>query len=166
MSKLQHIRFAKELNALFIEDDQSAREATYLLLCDFFNEVIIAEDGFDGLQKFKDYDFDVIITDIIMPNMDGIEMIQKIREIDKDIPIIVQSAYSNTEYLLDTIRLGVDGYILKPINLDQAIMIIEKVSEKVYLKKENERYIAMLEEYKEAAESALSKEIERIANKK
>ena len=162
MDHMKMLRFSKNLNVLYVEDHEDCRTSTYLLLEDFFNEVIVAEDGLDGLEKMKNFDFDLIITDIMMPNMNGIEMIKEIKKIDTQIPIIILSAYSDTDFFVETIKLGIDGYILKPMNLAQSVDILSKVAYNIYLRRENIKYIKMLEEYRDAADIMMDKQLESI----
>ena len=143
MDKL--IKFAQNLRVLYVEDNKEARESTLGLLTNIFNNITTAVNGEDGLEKFKEGDFELILTDINMPKMNGMEMIEKIRETDKDIPVLVISAYNESGYFIETIRLGVEGYLLKPIDLDQFLDMIRKAVEKIYLKKELEVYQNSLE---------------------
>jgi putative two-component system response regulator len=135
-------KFSKDLKILYVEDNQEAREQTLKMLKNLFNNVVIGVDGLDGLQKFKENssDLDLVITDINMPNMNGIEMLENIRKIDDHIPCIIISAHNETNFFLNTISLGVDGYVLKPVNLQLFINTISKVLEKVKLKKENIKF--------------------------
>ncbi len=143
MDKL--IKFAQNLRVLYVEDNKEARESTLGLLTNIFNNITTAVNGEDGLEKFKEGGFELILTDINMPKMNGMEMIEKIRETDKDIPVLVISAYNESGYFIETIRLGVEGYLLKPIDLDQFLDMIRKAVEKIYLKKELEVYQNSLE---------------------
>ena len=111
----------KELRVLYVEDDENLRLETIKIIERIFANVDVASDGLDGYQSFRTMKYDLVITDIEMPNLNGIEMSKKIREINKDIPIVVVSAYSNTEYFIDSIALGIDYYILKPIKMPHLI---------------------------------------------
>ena len=143
MKKL--MEFATKLKVLYVEDNQDARESTLGLLDNIFNNIATAINGEDGLDKFQKDNFDLILSDINMPKMNGIEMIIKIREINKDIPILILSAYNESGYFIETIRQGVEGYLLKPIDLNQFITAINKAIEKIYLKREIELYQNSLE---------------------
>ncbi|WP_051654726.1 EAL domain-containing protein [Persephonella sp. IF05-L8] len=142
----------KKIKVLYIEDDQRVRETTLLLLKEFFNKILTASNGDEGLKIYHKEKIDLIITDINMPVMSGLEMVSKIREKDKDIPIIVLTAHSETDYLIQSIKLGVDGYILKPIDLNQFLEVIKKVLEKITLKKELEKNIYLLKQYQKAVD--------------
>jgi len=103
--------FAKTLKVLYVEDNEEARESTVALLSNIFNNIETGVDGKDGLEKFKKQKFDLVITDILMPRMNGLEMIEEIKKIDKNIPIIIISAYNGNDYLLKSIKLGVRGLV-------------------------------------------------------
>jgi len=140
------VKLSQDLKLLYVEDNEGSREATEIILSEFFNEVVIAIDGKDGLEKFNINEIDIIITDINMPGLNGLEMIEKIREIDHDIPILVLSAYNESEYFMQSIKFSVDGYLLKPIQLGQFIQVLNKSIENLKLKKENFEYKHFLEE--------------------
>ncbi len=137
----------KSLNTLYIEDNNDVRNQTLKMLDIFFDNIVVATNGNEGLNlfksknKFESSSFDLIITDIEMPIKDGITMINQIRELDKEIPILIFSAHSNTEYFLQTIDAGIDGYILKPYSIDQISNSLSKIIEKNKLKTTNNHII-------------------------
>ena len=143
------------IKLLYVEDDEMSRDITQYILERFFETIIIAVDGQDGLEKFKENDIDLIITDITMPNMDGLEMLTKIKEIDKEVPILILSAHDDIKHLMDCIRLGVDGYLLKPIELEQFKVLVDKTINIIKLKKENK-------EYKESLEIKVKEQLEEL----
>ncbi len=134
------------MRVLYVEDDEGARNAMMLVLEDFFSDIVTAEDGKDGLDKFEEGNFDLVLTDINMPNMNGVEMISHIRHISKDVPILVLSASNETEIFTKTIKLDIDGYLLKPIDMNQLIEVFSKIIKKIVLIRENEAYKQELEE--------------------
>jgi len=113
----------KEITVLYCEDEDSLREVTNGILKSFTKKQYIAEDGAIGLEYFKKYkdDIDLIITDVSMPNMTGLEMAKEIKDINPNVPIIVATAFSNSEYLLEAIELGIDKYVLKPVNMKKLL---------------------------------------------
>ena len=135
-------KFSKTLQILYVEDNQEAREQTIKMLKNFFEDIIVGVDGQDGLDKFNQNKttIDIVFTDINMPNMNGIDMLKNIRSINSNIPCIVLSAHNETNFFLDTISLGVDGYILKPIDMKQFITILSKTVDQIKLKIENIKY--------------------------
>ena len=144
MKKL--LGFTKTLKMLYVEDNKSSREAFCGLLENFFSDITFASNGEEGLKKFKSSNFDLVITDIKMPKMSGIEMMQAIREIDEDIPLIVSTAHQNQEFLMSCIELGVNGYLLKPINHKQLIRVVKYVCGRLYYIQENKKYENSLEQ--------------------
>ena len=153
MSKLKKvIEYSKKLKLLYVEDNENVRNITTTLFDSFFAEVVVGVDGEDGYEKFSLGGFDLIITDINMPKLTGLEMIEKIRKTDLDIPILVLSAYSDSNFMMDSIKLGVEGYILKPIIMDQFLQLLDKTiarlkvsrqidNEKIILLKTMDKYI-------------------------
>lgn len=115
------MELGKELRVLYVEDDENLRLETIKIIERIFATVDVASDGKKGFEAFKTMKYDLVITDIEMPNMNGIEMSRNIRLLNKDIPIVVVSAYSNTEYFMESIAIGIDYYILKPIKMPRLI---------------------------------------------
>jgi EAL domain-containing protein (putative c-di-GMP-specific phosphodiesterase class I)/DNA-binding NarL/FixJ family response regulator len=130
--------FTKQLSALFVEDEAEAREIGKKLFSRFFRKVDTAEDGEKGLKKFKENNYDVVITDITMPKLNGIELIKRIREIKPNQEIIILTAHSDRDLILETINLNVGGYVLKPINLDIFMQVLEKVVNNIKIIKMHE----------------------------
>lgn len=137
--------YGAKLNILYVEDNEEARSATLDVLEEFFQNIEVAVDGEEGLLKFESTKYDLIITDINMPKMDGISMLKKIRKKDTQVPVLIISAYNESGYFMETIRLDVEGYILKPIELEQFIQILSKVVDKIKLRQENQQYQKELE---------------------
>jgi putative two-component system response regulator len=156
------IRFSKTLKILYVEDNINSRTQTKKMFDSFFSSITIGVDGVDGLDKFKDGKFDLVISDINMPNMDGIDMISSIRKIDKDVPIIILSAYSDSSYFLKTIQLGINGYLLKPIKLDSLVTTLSKSIETIKLKNENQNYKYELETINTILESQVEQRVKEI----
>jgi diguanylate cyclase (GGDEF)-like protein len=140
-----YLETAQELHILYIEDNNEARAYTLELIKRFFLNITVAVDGEDGLHAFKSQSFDVILTDIKMPRMNGLEMIKEIKKINPTIPILVLSAHSETEYLIDCIKVGIEGFLIKPLDLKQFVNMITKVIDNISLKKEVALYKDKLE---------------------
>jgi len=124
------IKSTKNMKLLYVEDNQEARETTKLILEEFFDNIIVAIDGQDGYEKFKDNDIDLIITDINMPKLNGLEMISKVREVDNNVSVLILSAHNEPEFLDYSIRLCIDSYLLKPIDIDLFLEALTKVTTK------------------------------------
>lgn len=146
MNTIEIVEICKTLKLLYIEDNELARVSTLELLDNFFVDITVAVNGEDGLTKFREGAFDIVLSDINMPKLNGVEMLEKIRYLDKEIPVLFLSAHNETSYFLDGIRLGVDGYIIKPLELSQFIVVLKKITDKIILRKENENYKGHLEE--------------------
>lgn len=136
---------SKRLRLLYVEDDKGARATTLEMLHNFFQHIVTASDGEEGLNRFRNDEFDLIITDINMPRLNGLDMLAEIRKTDATVPVMILSAYNEADYFLSSIKLGVDGYILKPVEHIQFLTALSKIIEKVKLQKENENYRRYLE---------------------
>jgi diguanylate cyclase (GGDEF)-like protein len=142
------INFTKTLKVLYVEDNSKSRESLLLLIGNFFDDIVIAKDGQEGLEKFNQEKFDLIISDIRMPVMNGIEMRKNIRENNHkyNIPIIITTAHNESDILLECIKLNIHGFLLKPINLKQLEKVIRNVCEKIYYQKKSLEYEQTLEQ--------------------
>ncbi|BAK73444.1 response regulator transcription factor [Arcobacter sp. L] len=121
----------KTLKILIVEDEKRLAQLLKEAINDSFYKVVIAKDGTEGLKKYKSFKPDIIITDIMMPKLDGLDMTIKIKEIDSNIPIIVLSAHSDKEKLLKAIDVGINKYFIKPFDPDEVIEHIKKLSIKI-----------------------------------
>lgn len=118
------MNMTKDLKLLYVEDDKIARDATLAIFEEFFDNIIVGVDGIDGLNKFNKDTFDIIITDLNMPNMSGLEMLKEIRKVSNDIPVIVLSAHNEDEYKIGSIKTGTSTFLSKPINLEKFLTSI------------------------------------------
>lgn len=130
--------YLKNLTVLFVEDEQVAREKLSKLLTKLFNKVIVCENGQEGLDKYNESlnseeKIDIIISDINMPVMNGLEMLENIRKVDQEIPLIFATARSESENILKAVELNVSQYVLKPIDTDKLIQIIYDICEKQFV---------------------------------
>jgi len=128
MTTKEILKMTNDLHLLYIEDDLTMHETSIDLFKNFFNQITTAIDGVDALEKYKEGSIDIIITDISMPRMDGIELIKKIRKENRHIPIIVYSAWNDPSYMTACISMNVDGYLLKPMQIKNIMEVLEKVS--------------------------------------
>lgn len=117
----------KKITVLYVEDDENTREEIAFFLEKFVKTLFIAENGEKGLELYKKNHPDLVITDIQMPVMNGIDMARKIKSINKNVPIMVTTAFNETDSLINAINNGVNRYILKPINLKNLIKEIEEL---------------------------------------
>ena len=100
-------KFLKELKVLLVEDEERLASLLKNAIGDSFYSFSVANDGEEGLQKFKELSPDIVITDIMMPKMTGLEMAKEIKKIDASMPIIILSAFSESDKFLDAIDIGV-----------------------------------------------------------
>jgi putative nucleotidyltransferase with HDIG domain len=118
---------AKDYTLLYVEDDVLLNNETTAYLKKFFKRVDNAFDGKDGLDLYKkNSDYDLVVTDIKMSNLDGIGMSKEIKNINPSQSIVIISAYTDASYFIDSIMLGVDGYIIKPMDYNQFNEVIYK----------------------------------------
>ena len=118
----------KTLKILIVEDEKRLAQLLKDAISDSFFSVVIAKDGNEGLKKFKSFKPDIIITDIMMPVCDGLDMTIKIKKLDGNIPIIVLSAHSDKEQLLKAIDIGINKYFIKPFDPEEVIEHINKIA--------------------------------------
>ncbi len=104
----------KEKVVLYVEDDKEVLENIASLLGNYFKKFYYAKDAKEAFAIFDKFKIDILLVDIELPGINGLEFIKKIREKDKQIPIVVISAYTKTDYLLESIELGLEKYIVKP----------------------------------------------------
>jgi YesN/AraC family two-component response regulator len=123
-------RKTENLTLLYIEDNIELRESKLILFREIFKSVTEASNGYEGLKEYQESDFDLIITDINMPLMGGLEMLEKIKKIKSDQKVIVHSAYSELEYISKMIDLNIDSFITKPITSKDLISAISSVVDK------------------------------------
>lgn len=115
---------------LYVEDEDSIRMMTERILIKRGAVVTVAKNGQEGLERATDQKFDIIISDIQMPIMNGIEMIKKLKEMQCDTPTIITSAHNEPEYLKSLNELGVDIVIHKPIELKKLLLSIDELIDK------------------------------------
>ena len=119
------------LTVLFVEDEIELRNALEGAIGDEFAKFIVARDGDDGLKKFKKFKPDIVITDILMPIRDGLEMAKDIKQISRETPIIVLSAFSEKDRLLKAIDVGIDKYLIKPIDPDELMLSVNYIADEL-----------------------------------
>lgn len=121
----------KNLKILYIDDETFIRENAVEYLSFYCDNVYRAIDGIDGIEKYKKYKPDIIITDIKMPKLNGINMIKEIRAKDKKTKIILATAFLETNYLLDAVELGLVKYLVKPITADKLLPVLKSCVEDI-----------------------------------
>lgn len=119
------------LRILYVEDEDIIREEMASFLRRRVEHLILARDGADGLEKFRTHQPDLVITDLRMPVMDGLELAEAIRELSPLCPIIVTTAISDMDTLFESIRVGIDRYLVKPIQMKDLTEALEKGAAKL-----------------------------------
>ncbi len=120
----------KNLKVLIVEDEQKLANLIRNSIKELFFKVAIAKDGIDGIKKFKSFKPDIVISDISMPNLSGLEMCKIIKS-NSQTPIIILSAYSQKEMLLEAIDLGISKYFIKPFDIESFIEYLKELSNKI-----------------------------------
>ena len=123
-------KISQTLDVLLVEDEQDILDITTNLLKVFFPNIDTATNGQEGLEKFKQNDYDLVVTDIKMPKLNGIDMLVQMKEINPDIYTIILSAVTEKDIILETARLGIDGYLFKPLVFEQFLNILEVIISK------------------------------------
>ncbi|MFA5214908.1 HD domain-containing phosphohydrolase [Sulfuricurvum sp.] len=158
--------YAKGMRVLYVEDEMLIRENTASLLLTFFPQIVTASNGKEGMALYKDGVYDLVITDILMPEMNGVTMIQMIKELNSSQNIIVTSACEESNYLLDLINLGVAQFLLKPMKTEQMVRVLFEVVKNIYnarkvqeftanLKQELIHQTTLLDQYKEVVDMSM-----------
>ncbi|PLY07044.1 MAG: hypothetical protein C0625_07565 [Arcobacter sp.] len=141
-----------DIKVLFVEDEPIIRNSIERTLSLLVKKVYSAKDGIEALEMFKNNKIDLVITDIRMPHMDGLTLIEKLRENNIEIPIIIVSAYNEIEYLHKAIDLKVDNFINKPIKIVNLIGLISEISKNIIRSKDFLIKKRELEHYRQAIE--------------
>lgn len=139
------VNLTKSLDLLYVEDDASSREEIKDIFAMFFKSVTTAADGVEALEYFKKSSYDLVVTDINMPRMDGIELTQEIRKIDRFQKILMLSAHNSADFLLKSIELNVDGFILKPLSMQQFVDSLTRTATDIHASKALKNYQEELE---------------------
>ena len=115
----------KKISILIVEDDTNTIEELKEVLSLYFKFVYTAKDGCEGFELIKKYHPDIVLTDIQMPCMSGVEMLQEVKKTNLNSIFMFTTAYSDTNYLLNAIDIKVDAYLIKPLNIST---LLEKIA--------------------------------------
>ena len=121
----------KSISVLYAEDEDNIRLHIADTLKYYVKEVIEARNGEEAYTLYQEKKPDIILSDILMPVMDGIKFVEMIRKEDEIIPIILITAHTEKNYLLSAVRLHLEEYLIKPINLDKILTLLIKCLDKV-----------------------------------
>ena len=171
MTNFEEIQqYSKDLKLLYVEDNKETRESITLMLENFFDNITFGVDGEDGFKKFEkkfnskkeNKQFDLVITDINMPKLNGLEMSEKIKLLDSDIPILIISAFNESEYFNKCIKLGIDGYFLKPLDINTFLLTLSKIVKAIQNTKDAKKHQELLIRY--AKQESLTEMLSNIAH--
>ena len=143
----------KALTLLYVEDDEDSRKELSEFLSRSVGNLITATNGLEGVEAFNRHHPDIILTDILMPVMDGLAMAEKIRETDNSVPIIVLTAFEQNDYLMKSVNMGIDRYLIKPVDIHKLQEALLKFSRRLATEKQlknslqasEEKYRALVE---------------------
>jgi len=142
----------EEVTLLYVEDEENIRNELVEILKDEVLNLYVAKNGEEGIDLFQKHSIDLILTDIRMPVMDGLSMARAILQTNPTIPIIISSAFNDTQYLMESIKLGINHYLLKPINLEELLLTLEQASLSIIQTKQLKKSEQLLSQYKEAVD--------------
>ena len=137
--------YSRAVTILYVEDEEDVRDGYARALKRTSRKLYTAQDGKIGLELYKKHSPDIVISDIKMPNMNGLEMVKAIKEINPNANIIFTTAHSESAYLLEAIELHVEGYLLKPVDKKSLLSIVAKLSKNIMLEKENKEQKEILQ---------------------
>ncbi|QOY51661.1 HD domain-containing phosphohydrolase [Candidatus Sulfurimonas baltica] len=157
MISLKNLKeLSENFSVLYVEDDIAIQTTMRRYLKKFFSTLVVACDGEEGLNFYKKENFDIVITDLSMPKMNGADMIKSIKEINENQSVLITTAYSESQHLYSAFKMGVDGYIIKPFDMEQLNQELYKIVNKLKKFQENEIYKKQLKEMVEQKTSELN----------
>ncbi len=167
-TKEEILKYTKPLKILYVEDDELIARTAISILDRYFDSVDYASDGEEGLKKYKSSIYDIVISDIQMPNLDGMSMVKEIKEINPGQNIIITSASDDSEKLISLIDIGVEKFLLKPIKREKLLNTIYLISKNISIYNELSSYKKHLEDInkynQEEQEKAREKQVSIISN--
>lgn len=119
---------------MVVDDEENIREVLSNYLEGMGYDVVTATDGQDALNKFRKDEFDLIVSDLLMPSIDGLELLKRIREIDKEVIFLMITGYPSIETAVEAIKKGAYDYITKPFHMEDVKLRIERAFEKKSLR--------------------------------
>lgn len=140
----KNLNILHDFNILYLEDDENLLKHTHDVLEDFVNNIYAVKTSKEALDILLNKKVDVIISDILLENENGIDFLKHIREKDMYIPTILTTAHTDTKYLLDAIKLKVENYIVKPINIKELLNTLHDILLPIVQKKEIQKNIHVI----------------------
>jgi two-component system, cell cycle response regulator len=130
-----------DISILYVEDDPLISETTQKVLSRIVNKVFLAFDGLSGLDMYKKFKPDIVLTDLNLPNIDGLTLAKFIIATDKNTPVVIITSHSDINYLLEAIKTRVHGFIIKPFDLEFIYQLFAKLTRELQLSRELEKNI-------------------------
>src|SRR5689334_15835956 len=121
---------------LVIDDEAAARNALAEILRGEGYTVETAGDAFKGIGRLEEVSPDVVLTDLNMPGMDGVELLRKVKETHGDLPVIIMTAFGGVETAVQAMRDGATDYLTKPLNTDELLIVLARTIESSRLRRE------------------------------
>ncbi len=143
-----------DISVLYVEDQLLTRDEIAGILKREVKGLVLAENGKEGLALFELHHPDIVITDVTMPVMDGLEMAERIKAIDKNIHVILTTAHGEADVFMKSIKVGVDRYLLKPIDVSTLMRTLREMARIIGISRELKEKTALLEEYKKAVDES------------
>ena len=151
------------LRLLYVEDEDDTLKPMTRFLQRRFSKVITAKDGNEGFKKYLEYHPELIITDLLLPDLGGIDMIEKIRKDGYANPIFVTSALKDVESIVKTVDLGISKYIIKPVDLDELDAALQRFGSEILSKQA--RIFDLQPEEKKECEASVKRTLSNILKK-
>jgi len=148
MFKNTQFKNLSSMRVLYVEDDPETREELQFMLAHYVAELYTAKNGREGLALFQQHRPDIVVTDIQMPEVNGLSMAADIKSIEPNQPIVILSAYNDVEYLFRALELDIQHYITKPISVDRLLNKLCFITEQLNLAREIAESQKLLEQYK------------------
>jgi serine phosphatase RsbU (regulator of sigma subunit) len=142
----------RRLTVLYVEDEETIRNEVAYFLARRVGKILTAANGREGLDLFMSLRPDLVVSDIQMPVMNGLDMATEIKRLERETPVIFTTAFNDTNYLQIAISLGIDGYVLKPIDLEQLMQVTLRCVDILMQSREIAASRAQLAAYHRAAE--------------
>ena len=149
----------KSLSLLYVEDDEHIREQLVLFFRRRVGAFYVAANGREGLEAYHAHKPDLVVSDILMPEMDGLQMAERIKAVDPNVPIILTTAFNETDHFLTAIQIGIDSYVLKPVDPNVLQKALDKSAQALFQRRElaarkrlMEQMLGELQHYHDAAE--------------
>ncbi len=133
------------VSVLYVEDEEDIRVAVIEALQRRVEKLFVAVNGQQGYELFMINNPDIVITDIKMPILNGLEMSAKIREVKKKVPIIVTTAYEESDFFHKSIEIGITGYVVKPVVMQKLIELLSETAKKIELERQVNEQIQCIE---------------------